>query len=221
MKRVALLLLILLGSGCGRGVVPGQTPVVQKQALQTRTFYVIGDSLSAGYLLNPDAAYPVLVKKQLQAKYPQTQFELINDSIPGSETSSAMARMQKAVTLHPDVVLLELGANDGISQRAPKTIRDNLIASIRLAQENGIKVVLAGMLMPLHGFQYSLEFATVFRKVQAETNVVLIPFLLQGVAAKPELNLDDRIHPNEKGQAVVADTALPYIEQALFSESGK
>lgn len=216
MKRVALLFLVLLGSGCGRGL-PGQPPnAVQKQELQKRTFYIIGDSLSCGHQLEPHYAYPVLVQKSLQAKHADVEVKLINDSIPGTESATALDRMRAAVEAHPDVVLLELGANDGLNQRPLGPMRENLTAAIKLAQANQIPVILAGMVMPLHGITYELNFASTFKLIQAETKVTLIPFLLEGVAGRADLNIEDGIHPNEKGQEVIAGIVEPYLESALF-----
>ncbi len=186
-------------------------------ALATTRVLCLGDSLTEGYGVAKEAAWPALVQNELRAKG-YKDVELINAGISGSTSASAVSRLKWHLKGKDkaQIVLLELGANDGLRGLDLKALRANVTAAVRLAKSSGMKVLLAGMLIPPnYGPAYTKEFGDIFPAVAKEENVALIPFFLDGVAAKPELNLADRIHPNEAGHKIVAKNAIPHLEGLL------
>ena len=176
-----------------------------------KKFVLIGDSLTEGYGVARDQAYPALVQKKLGDKV-----QIINASISGSTSASAPSRMKWQLKSKPDLILLALGANDGLRGLPVDKIEENLSAAIALAEAEHIKVILGGMyLPPNYGAEYTAQFKKVFKKVADKHNIPMIPFLLNGVAGKAELNQADGIHPNEKGHAIVADTVYQAVKKLL------
>lgn len=164
---------------------------------------LLGDSLTAGFGVDPSQAYPVLVEAALQAQGLPVSFT--NASISGSTTASALGRLRWYLKTKPDVLYLALGANDGLRGQSVEGMKENLAATIRLAQSQGIKVLLAGMKMPPnYGAAYTQSFEAVFPALAKEYRLPLLPFVLEGVAGKPELNQADGIHPNPQGHQKVA-----------------
>ena len=175
----------------------------------------LGDSLTEGVQIPREAAYPALIQKQL-AREGHAGIEVINAGISGSTSSSGLARMKWHLRQKPDILVLALGANDGLRGLSLTETRTHLIQTIELAKKNGIKVLLAGMKIPLnYGEKYRQEFESLFFEVAKKEKVPLIPFLLEGVAGDPKLNLSDALHPNEKGHEIVAKTVLKYLEPML------
>ena len=178
---------------------------------------VIGDSLTAGYGVEPERAYPVLLESKLQKK--GYNVVVINAGISGSTTAGAASRLRWQLKGKFDVLVLALGANDGLRGLEPKRSQMNLGEAIDLALKSKLKVMLAGMKMPQnYGKDYQSRFEKTFRdladKYKAE-KVVFMPYLLQDVGGVKELNQPDGIHPNEKGQETMAENILPYIEKLL------
>ncbi|MBU2515073.1 arylesterase [bacterium] len=172
---------------------------------------VLGDSLTAGFGLEKDEAFPYLLNQQL-IKLGYKETEVINGGFSGSTSASAIKRMRWYLKIKPDILILELGANDGLRGHKIESIRKNLEDAIRLALDNGIKVILAGMKMPRnYGEDYTNQFEAIYWSLAEEYSITLIPFLLEGVAGKPELNLADGIHPNPEGQEIVSKTVLKYV----------
>lgn len=175
------------------------------------TILFLGDSLTEGLGLDEDQAYPSLVADKLQqAGY--SHINIINAGISGSTSASAMERMQWYVRSRPDLVLLALGANDGLRGLSVDNMKSNLAETIEFAQRNGVRVALAGMLTPPNmGPEYTTAFARVFPDLAAQYNLPLMPFLLEGVAADPELNQADGIHPNPAGSRIVAENVFQFL----------
>jgi acyl-CoA thioesterase-1 len=175
----------------------------------------LGDSLTEGFGLATEQAWPDLLQKTLRSEgWPRA--EVVNVGVSGSTSASAVSRLQWQLRSKPDIVILALGANDGLRGVAPAETKKNLATTIDLAQSNGITVLLAGMKMPPnYGGEYTREFEAIFTSLAAEKNVPLIPFLLEGVAADPDLNLPDGIHPNADGYAVIAKLVAQYLRPLL------
>lgn len=175
----------------------------------------LGDSLTEGFSLPPGQAWPDVVQGMLR-KEGWPDLEIINAGVSGSTSASAVSRLKWQLRLEPDVLVLALGANDGLRGIAPEETRKNLAAAIDLARENGIVVLLAGMKMPPnYGGEYTRQFSATFSSLAEEKNVALIPFLLEGVAGDPALNLPDGVHPNAKGYEVVAHTVAQHLRPVL------
>jgi len=175
----------------------------------------LGDSLTEGYSLAPEQAWPDLLQAALRRDgWPRA--EVINAGVSGSTSASAVSRLKWQLRSKPDVLVLALGANDGLRGIAPEETRKNLAAAIDLAQSSGIVVLLAGMKMPPnYGPEYTKSFEATFSALAADKKVGLIPFLLEGVAADPALNLPDGIHPNAEGYVIIAQTVARHLKTLL------
>lgn len=174
----------------------------------------LGDSLTAGNKLQEHEAFPALLEDDLRAA--GHELRVVNGGISGDTTAGGLARLDWLLRQQPDVLFVCLGANDGGRGTPLEATEGNLRAIIERAQAAGARVLLAGMLMPPNlGPDYTEGFAAIYPRLAAEFDVPLIPFLLEGVALRPELNLYDGVHPNPAGQRVIADTVRPYLETLL------
>lgn len=175
----------------------------------------LGDSLTEGYGVAKEQAYPSVIANLFE-KSGKKEIKIINAGESGSKTSSAYPRLRWHLRSKPNLLVLALGANDGLRGVSVEVIRENLQKTIDLAKNNNIRVVLAGMQMPInYGEKYRREFAKLFKDLAVKNNLVLIPFLLEGVAREKELNLDDGIHPNDKGHQKIAETVYYFIKDLI------
>ena len=190
----------------------GATP--SDSAPDAPVLLLLGDSLAAGYGLPPEAGFAALLQERLRAAgYP---YRVVNAGVSGDTSAGGLARLDWLLRQRVDVLLLELGANDGLRGQDPALLRDNLAQIIERVQARGITVILAGMQMPAnYGADYRRRFAAVFPELARKYKLALIPFLLDGVAMHPELNQPDGIHPNEAGARIVADTVWTTLETVL------
>jgi acyl-CoA thioesterase-1 len=181
------------------------------------TIIAMGDSLTAGLGVAVDDAYPARLEQLLQeAGY---NWQVINGGISGETSSGALSRTRWILARHPDIVILETGANDALRGLPLSLVRENIMKTVQMFQEGGVKVVLAGMQIVQNlGADYTKRFAAIYPAVARERQVILIPFFLEGVAGDPSLNQEDTIHPNQKGYRIVARTVLPYVVQAIKAE---
>ncbi len=181
----------------------------------SKVVLVLGDSLSAEYGLARGEGWVSLMEKRMATeKVPAT---VVNASISGETTSGGRARLQTLLERHkPNVVVIELGANDALRGLSLPATRENLLAMTRSAQAIKAKVVLVGMqIPPNYGGDYTRQFAAVFPAVAKETNAVLVPFMLKGVAEKPELFQADRIHPAPAAHPIILDNIWPKLKPLL------
>jgi len=178
------------------------------------TVVFIGDSLTEGYSLAKSSAYPALIEQKLLEINPKSK--VINAGVSGATSQSAVSQMKWYIKLKPDLIMIALGANDGLRGLPVKQMKKNLSDAIKLAQQEKVKVALAGMKLPTnYGKRYRRDFERAYSDIAKEFNLIYIPFLLEGVAMVPNLNLDDKIHPNEKGHQIIAETVWPYIKKGL------
>ena len=168
----------------------------------------LGDSLTEGFGIAPEQSYPQLLERRLREQgHPRAR--VINAGISGSTTASAVSRLRWQLRSRPDVMVLALGGNDGLRGLDLAQTGKNLSDAIALARAENVVVVLAGMrLPPNYGADYTERFEALFPALARQHGVALIPFLLEGVAADPELNLPDGIHPNAKGYEIVVENVL-------------
>lgn len=179
-----------------------------------KTILFLGDSLTEGYQLSKAEAYPALIEKTLKPRFPQ--IKVINGGVSGATTASGPKRLDWYFKAKPDIIVLALGANDGLRGLTVEQAEKNLTDVITKSQEKGIKVVLAGMKIPSnYGADYRTNFEKIYERLAKKYKLTLIPFLLEGVAAEPSLNLPDGIHPNAKGHEIMAKTVLKYLEPLL------
>ena len=184
-----------------------------------KTVVVLGDSIAAGYGVEAAESFPDLLQKRIVEK--KLPWEIVNAGVSGDTTAGGVRRMPWLLRRRVDVLLIELGGNDGLRGLAPEQTRVNLEKIITLAREKypDVKIILAGMQMPSSmGADYTKKFSALFADVAKSQKTELIPFVLAGVGGKAELNQPDRIHPNPEGHKIVAQNVWAVLEPVL---SGK
>lgn len=181
----------------------------------SKSLLVLGDSLSAEYGLPRGTGWVRLLQERL--KKDSVDVAVINASISGETTSGGNARLPELLAqYHPSIVLIELGANDGLRGLPLNAAKTNLRSMIADSKKAGAKVLLVGMrIPPNYGRDYTEKFAALFSKLAQETNVALVPFLLEGVASKPELFQNDRLHPIAEAQSIIADNVWSRLKPLL------
>lgn len=179
-----------------------------------RVIVALGDSLTAGLGVAADEAYPARLEARLARE--GYGYRVVNAGVSGDTTAGGLRRVDWVLRAKPEIVIVALGANDGLRAQSPQAMRENLATIVRRLQAAGARVLLAGMrLPPNYGAQYTKEFQAVFPEVARSTGVAFMPFLLDGVAADPRLNQPDGIHPTAAGQQVIADRLWPYLRPLL------
>lgn len=185
------------------------------ESIDPVTIVAMGDSLTEGFGLDdPADAYPAQLERRLLAD--GYQVEVINAGNSGETSSGALGRLDWLLKLAPDIVILATGGNDGLRGIDPAVTQENLAAITERLQAEDIVVVLAGMEMVQNmGEAYNAEFRAAYPAVSEQYGTILIPFMLEGVAADPALNQSDFIHPTAEGYAVVIETIYDYVTEAL------
>ncbi len=179
-----------------------------------KTILFLGDSLTEGYQLAKEEAYPALIENILKKDH--KDIKVINGGVSGATSASGLKRLDWYLKAKPDIMVLALGANDGLRGTRPAVTEKNLASVIEKAQARGITVIIAGMKMPPNmGEIYRSEFENMFPKLAKKYSIKLIPFILDEVGGKPELNLADGIHPNPKGHQVMAQTVLKVLKSEI------
>jgi acyl-CoA thioesterase-1 len=174
----------------------------------------LGDSLTAGYGLAAGEAYPSLVQERLRDA--GLTAEVVNAGVSGDTSAGGLRRLDWALDGDVKVLVVALGGNDALRGLSTGELRRNLAAIVERAAQRNVTVVLAGMEAPPNlGPAYTSAFREVYRGLAAEYGIALIPFLLEGVAGRPELNQADLIHPNAKGAQKIAALVWPFVERAL------
>lgn len=185
------------------------------QGADTRPVIVaFGDSLAAGYGLAAGESFPDRLQKLLDQR--GLRYRVVNQGISGDTTSGGAARVKQALQLKPAVVILELGANDGLRGLPLTATRANLAGMIDQFRQGGAKVLLAGITLPRnYGPDYIQAFEKIYRDLARDKRVALIPFLLEGVATNPSLMQPDSLHPTAAGARRVAATVLRHLQPLL------
>jgi len=182
----------------------------------SKTLLVLGDSLSAEYGLARGSGWVPLLEKRLKTQNPDVK--VVNASISGDTTSGGRARLQPLLNKYkPDVVVLELGANDALRGLPLAATEDNLRAIIVAAQEIGARVLLLGMqIPPNYGGYYTRKFAALYPKLASERKVGLVPFFLERLVERQELFQGDRLHPTAEAQPILLETVWPRLQPLLM-----
>lgn len=204
-------LLFAFTSACGRSPVDRDAAAGGAQAAAgpaesgRPTIVALGDSLTAGLGLAPNEAYPALLQQKLDEEgYP---YEVINAGVSGDTSAAGLQRLDWALQGDVKILIVELGANDGLRGLSIPQMKRNLATIIERAQAQGIAVLLVGMQAPPNfGSEYAVSFAQVYRDLASEYDVALVPFMLDRVAGRAGLNQADGIHPNVQGTQIVAET---------------
>jgi len=191
-------------------------------AAEMKTIFVFGDSLSDGFMLKRSQAYPALLAKKLQAA--GLNFQVINASAAGGTTEGGLERLPPHLKRRIDIFILELGINDAFRGLAVDAIQTNLqqIVDKVKAQNPNARIVIAGMQLPNYSADdYVSAFGKLFGDLATRNNAALVPYLLQGVAGDPSLNLPDGIHPNAAGQKILAENVWRVLEPIAREVSGR
>lgn len=178
----------------------------------SKTIVVLGDSLSAEYGLERGRGWVNLLQQKLATE--KIPASIVNASISGETTSGGRSRLQTLLAKHkPDVVIIELGANDALRGLSLSATQDNLQAMIRSAKDARASVLIVGMqIPPNYGGDYTRQFSALFPKVAKDSGSALVPFMLKNVAEKPELFQADRIHPNETAHPIILNNIWPVLK---------
>jgi len=179
------------------------------------TVMVLGDSLSAGYGLPPGTGWVDLLANRL--KQQGRPYSVVNASISGDTSAGGLSRIDAALAEHhPDILLLELGANDGLRGLSLAAMKSNLKRIIERAKDSGARVILIGMHMPPnYGPRYTNRFHSIYGELAQEQQLPLVPFLMEKVALDPSLMQADNFHPNAKAQPLLLKTVWPVLEPLL------
>ncbi len=173
-----------------------------------------GNSLTAGLGVDADSNYPAFLQRELDAR--GFRYRVVNAGVSGDTTGGGLARVGEVLAYHPKIVILELGANDGLRGLPLEATRANLDQMVATLQKSGARVVLAGMtLPPNYGAEYIRGFEQIFLELSDKYQVARIPFLLDNVAARPERMLSDALHPNASGHKIVAATVMKTLQPLL------
>jgi len=216
-------LLILLGiisflSACSSNPEKTQAEKGEQAAESTakKTILFFGNSLTAGYGIDPEESFAGRIQSRLDSL--KKEYRVINGGLSGETTAGGLSRLDWFLEEEPYLFVLELGGNDGLRGIAISETKKNLLAIVDKvrAKYPNTKIILAGMQIPPNmGQEYTEEFKAIYPAVAKEKNIELIPFLLEGVAGNPDLNLPDGIHPTPEGHRIVMETLWPFISKAL------
>jgi acyl-CoA thioesterase-1 len=214
------LLVAVLLAGCSsepahESIKPAAAAPVPAAASDARPVIVtFGDSLSAGYGLDPADSYPSNLQRLLDAA--GYGYHVVNMGVSGDTTTDGVTRMPDVIALHPGIVILEFGGNDGLRGQPVTSTRDNLSSMIESLQKAGAKVVLAGITLPRnYGPDYIKQFDAIYPPLTAKYKLTAIPFLLEGVGGNPALTQQDGLHPTAEGCRIVANTVMKYLTPLL------
>ena len=188
---------------------------MNSSTILANTIVVLGDSLSAGHGIEIQQGWVNLLQKKLNT--PKKNYQVLNESVSGETTAGGLARIDQILSDYkPSVVILELGANDGLRGLSPKIMKRNLAEVIKRSQKQGAKVLLLSMrIPPNYGKRYTEMFSAVYQQLKAELNIALVPFILNEVALMKELMQKDGLHPNAKAQPLIRDQIYNHLKNLL------
>lgn len=229
MKRLAIwfwFILLLLPASCTGSKQEGASPAGIDTAVNSAVppaappkdsrplIVAFGDSLTAGLGVDPGENYPAKIQKRIDAA--GYAYRIVNAGISGETSSQGLGRLDAILAMNPAIVILEFGANDGLRGLPIQATRQNLTDIVSRLQDNHIKVVLAGMQMPPnYGQLYTRDFSRIFPDIAKERDIALIPFFLDRVGGRPDLNQEDGMHPTAKGYDLVVDNVWTALEPLL------
>lgn len=199
--------------------VTGQPGRSRRQPSDDRpTIVAFGDSLTAGLGVSPEASYPAQLQRRLEdAGY---RYRVLNAGVSGDTSAGGVRRLEWVLKSHPRIVIIEFGGNDGLRGLDVRHTRANLDQMVTRFLREGVMVILAGMqLPPNYGKDYTTEFARLYGELARRHHVTLMPFFLEGVAARPALNQADGIHPTEAGYRIITGTVMKYLGPLVAAES--
>lgn len=222
MRTLLACLIAIVALGCSRAPAPpapapgSPAPAAPPPAAGLPRIVALGDSLTAGYGLEPQQAWPALLQERLRSK--GYAYELVNAGVTGDTSAGGLRRLDWSLDGDVRVLVVALGANDGLRGLPPQATGDNLARMVRLLKSRGARVVLVGIQMPPnYGPRYAAEFSALYQAIAARERVALVPFLLDGVAMQRSLMQDDNLHPNESAQPRMLENVWPRLRPLLRS----
>lgn len=187
---------------------------IQKKERVDGVIVALGDSLTAGYGVELQGAYPALLQNKLEAD--GYRYKVVNAGVSAETTSGTLSRLDWILSQKPDIILLVIGANDGLRGIDIQLIRSNLEAILTRLKDEGIVTVLGGMMMVWNlGEEYTLQYNAIYPQMAEKFELIYMPFFLEDVAAVAALNRADGIHPNERGYEIITDNIYPYVLKAI------
>lgn len=217
MRNILINLFLISGYVlAGLLIIPGKTENIMATEIKQEKLVVLalGDSLTVGFGVQEEESFP----SRLQVKINQSNLrhKVINAGVSGDTTAGGVRRIDWLMKHKPNIVILALGANDGLRGLSTKEMQTNLETMIRISHENNAQVLLAGMkALPNYGKDYQLKFESVYADLAKKYDLVYLPFLLEGVAGVREHTRPDGLHPTESGYKLVADLVWRYLEPML------
>ena len=196
-------------------ILLAQSLLLSAANAQARTLLVFGDSLSAAYGIDEDDGWVSLLSQKLRDE--NRPYRVINASVSGETTTGGLARLPAVLNSHePELVILELGGNDGLRGLPLETLRQNLMRMIDLIRQRDAQVLLTGIrIPPNYGSRYTIPFFRLYGEVAAEKGLPLVPFLIDGIPQQPELMQNDGIHPRAEAQYMILENVWPFLEPML------
>ncbi len=192
----------------------------QGEKTSMKTIVAVGDSLTAGFGVAEEDGYPAFLEKRLQAD--GHQYRVINAGVSAETSSGTLSRLEWILTLQPDIVILETGANDGLRGIDPQVAEKNIREILKILKDRDVVALLAGMKMVRNlGPIYVAKFNALYPRLAEESGAVFMPFFLDGVAMQGELNQGDGIHPNAAGYKIISGNIYPYVLQAIKRREGR
>ena len=214
---ILLFIVSIISAGCSEEPLQADRQTEEpSENVNMKKIVALGDSLTAGFGVDLSESYPALLEKKLQAN--GYQYTVVNAGVSGETSSGTLARVEWILTQNPEIVIVETGAHDGLRGVAVTLLEENLREIVDLLHENNVAVLLAGMQMVWNlGPVYVSRFNEVYPTIASEKDVILMPFFLEGVATKSDLNIDDGIHPNSAGYRVIVENIYPYVVKVIDS----
>jgi acyl-CoA thioesterase-1 len=217
--RIVLLIGIVASTGCDNEPSPKPQTLPAESAVTTQPTKMVrivflGDSLTAGLGLEQDQAFPALIGETLKRE--NVSATIVNAGVSGDTTAGGLRRVEWLLKQKPDILVVGLGANDGLRATDVKASEQNLREIVTKARSAGSQVLLLGMLIPPnYGPEYTAAFKEVYPRIAKEMTVPLVPFVLEGVGGVPAMNQPDGIHPTAEGQKVVAENVLKELRMMV------
>lgn len=203
-------------ASCAMLAIAANAPIANCAEVSKGRIVILGDSITAGYGLDPNEAYPALIQEKIAAT--GLPYQVVNAGVSGDTTAGGLRRVDWALGAGADLLVIALGGNDGLRGISPVQTAENLTGIVTKARKKipGLKVIIAGMQMPPNmGADFVAKFSAVFPEVAEKNETTLVPFLLEGVGGVANLNQADQIHPTAEGQKKIAETMWPTIEKLL------
>jgi acyl-CoA thioesterase-1 len=189
-------------------------PASEREPEKAGDIVAFGDSLTSGHGIGSSRAYPAVIQQRLNDA--GFEYHVVNAGASGDTSTRAVRRFERALTPDARIVIVALGANDGLRGVPVAQLKANLSQIIETAQARGIAVLLCGMeALPIYGWSYSVAFHQAYRELAAQYNVPLVPFMLLHVIDNPDLMQPDHVHPNAAGARAIADNIWPYLKLLL------